>query len=456
METIHVKTVDPISQELLGAAAARGIDLNWERHEKLQPQDGFQRAGLSCPFGCLEGPCRIDPFGRGPALGSCGLDRDGMVAASLLRLSLAGALEALAGTADGAPDWSGPLGEMAGRAASKLGGGALSANEVFQAAAALSRPGESSAALIGRALRLGLLSLGAANGHGAGGSVKAGYGVLAGGNPVVGLSGAVSADLASGLAAAGGVDVVSLGDWIGGGDGYVPFACTSGEAELALSSGRVALVVAGAGADPAIAALCARLNIPVAAADGSAADIAAAAIKAGNNAEPSAFAPDGAAGEATVVSGDALKAVAGSSGLALVGGADSPFQSLGWIATEVAPALAAKGLSVAAWGDGALWLVKGGREAGIVSGPLAAIEAGLAGSVKGICFTALKDCRDAACALGLAALGLRVCVATPLPVWGSKAVMGELDEALAKAGGSLAHFTQPPGANEVLEWFTGG
>ena len=63
METIHLKTVDPISQDLLRAAGQKGIRLNWERFEKLQPQDGFLRLGLSCPYGCLQGPCRIDPCG---------------------------------------------------------------------------------------------------------------------------------------------------------------------------------------------------------------------------------------------------------------------------------------------------------------------------------------------------------------------------------------------------------
>ena len=66
MESIQVKTVDPISQELLKSAYQRGLKLSWDRFEKLQPQDGFLRIGLSCPYGCLQGPCRIDPFGRGP------------------------------------------------------------------------------------------------------------------------------------------------------------------------------------------------------------------------------------------------------------------------------------------------------------------------------------------------------------------------------------------------------
>src|SRR4030066_2110250 len=95
MDTIHLKTVDPLSQELLKSAYQRGIKINWDRYEKLQPQDGFLRVGLSCPFGCLQGPCRIDPFGRGPDRGICGLDRDGMVSALLLRLTVQGALEAM-------------------------------------------------------------------------------------------------------------------------------------------------------------------------------------------------------------------------------------------------------------------------------------------------------------------------------------------------------------------------
>ncbi len=41
METIHFKTVDPVGQELLRAAAHKGFELVWERFEAQQPQDGF-------------------------------------------------------------------------------------------------------------------------------------------------------------------------------------------------------------------------------------------------------------------------------------------------------------------------------------------------------------------------------------------------------------------------------
>ena len=151
MEKIHLKTVDPVSQALLQSAAARGLDLNWERYEKLQPQDGFLRAGLSCPYGCLQGPCRIDPFGRGADRGICGLDRDRMVAALLLRLCLNGVLEALgdlpANDNFRVPAWPGSLESKGVRALANLGGGELSLNEVFQRAARLHRPGDTAEAL---------------------------------------------------------------------------------------------------------------------------------------------------------------------------------------------------------------------------------------------------------------------------------------------------------------------
>ena len=100
MEAIHLKTVDPVGQALLRLASVQGLELSWDRFEALQPQDGFVRTGLSCAFGCMQGPCRIDPFGRGAKAGVCGLDRDGMVAANLLRLCLDGAIES---GADAAP-----------------------------------------------------------------------------------------------------------------------------------------------------------------------------------------------------------------------------------------------------------------------------------------------------------------------------------------------------------------
>ena len=91
-------------------------------------------------------------------------------------------------------------------------------------------------------------------------------------------------------------------------------------------------------------------------------------------------------------------------------------------------------------------------------GPMLAVKAladsGKLKQLKGICFVGLKSCRDLAMAVGLAAFGLRVCVATPLPLWGSEKVRKLLDDKLAIAGGSLMHFDHPAQAQEIVDWFT--
>ena len=134
--------------------------------------------------------------------------------------------------------------------------------------------------------------------------------------------------------------------------------------------------------------------------------------------------------------------------MALLGGADHLQQSLGWIPGEVAFSLRGKKYGVAGWGDAALWMMKRGLASSKQTspvrilddreGPLLAVKA-LAGSgrlkdLKGVCFTGLKSCRDLAVALGLATLGIRVCVAVPLPLWGSEGVRKLLEEKLGRSG----------------------
>ena len=150
--------------------------------------------------------------------------------------------------------------------------------------------------------------------------------------------------------------------------------------------------------------------------------------------------------------------------VALLGGFDTPHQSLGWLPTEVAPALMGDGCTVAAWGDAALWMAKAGLAdrghenpavlVGPQAGALEVVKAVGPGRIKGACFAGLRDSRDAALVLGLASLGVRVLVATPLPVWGSKAVMAALKDLLAASGGSLTHVDKPIGADEVRRWFS--
>jgi hypothetical protein len=478
MESIHLKTVDPTSQDLLRAAARRGIDLNWERYERQQPQDGFLRIGLACPYGCMQGPCRIDPFGRGANTGLCGLGRDGMAAAMVLRLAVNGALEAmnLAGKPGGlpVPMWPEALAKLADKAVAKLGGGALSAAEAVNGAAALVRPGEPAPALVRRALRLGLLTLGLSGvrpSRAAGGKAafKTGLGVLAGNRPTIGICGMAAPAVVDGLVKAAGARtrVVSLGMWIGG-KALLPMVCTFGEAELVISSGAIDAVVYGPAAGAAVPALCAKLGIPAfAVADADAKKLVAAAAKAhgkgGFAADPAQAAEGEMVNSAAVA--DALKADK-KKDLAVIGGPDTLQQSLGLLATELLPALAAE-CRVATWGDAALWMAKrgfAGASAGVEAsvldsarGPLDALEAAAtAGGLKrlrGIAFTALCGTRDFATALGVAALGARVCVAQPLPLWGSEVTRQALAEGVGNCGGAFAHFDHPATADEIRDWF---
>lgn len=474
METIHFKTVDPVSQDLLRGASQKGLSLNWERYEKQQPQDGFLRLGLSCPYGCMQGPCRIDPYGRGAQRGICGLDRDSMAAAFLLRLALQGVLES-ADILQGQIVWPASLAKKAA-ALKQFGKEPLSMQEIGRSAAMLSRPTASPAALIEQAVRLGLLRValaGQAQQRTGSMGCRVGYGLFAGKAIRIGLAGRIPADLVGALQklAAGQknpeVRLVSLGDWIPAGKEFLPIACTSGEAETVLSSGGIHLLLAGPGSDPGLAALCIRMDIPVAA--GADQPKAAALIEqaraAFNRPGSASFAPEASLiGEASVKIGEAdiaaaLKGAA-SAKLALIGGADTLFQSFGHLPVEMAKALIGEDLAVASWGDAALWMAKQDLPATVLDaeqGPLAAVmalaEAGKLGRLKGICFTGLKGCGDFGLALGLAALGLKVAVAVPLPLWGSETLLATLRESLAAAGGILAHFDHPAQADEILDWF---
>lgn len=491
METIHLKTVDPLSQDLLKSAFQRGIKLNWDRYEKLQPQDGFLRVGLSCPYGCLQGPCRIDPLGRGPDRGLCGLDRDRMVAALLLRLTLNGVLEAMDDGAMGSRKTAGislspPLDKIFSKAAKNLGGEKVSIEEVSRSAFYLSRPMESPEVLILQAMRLGAMALGllekpkSPKGSPGSLSFKVGYGLLAQKKFLIGVCGRPLAKLletvqkeASRSFQDGG-DLVSLGDWIAFKDSLLPCVCSSGEAELVLSSGKIDLLIAGPGTDPSMIELSRSLNIPLISTQGpkEAVDIVRRTReKAGAGSKPS-FAPDPHLIEETevIVSADQLGATwkkEASGKVALLGGADHLQQSLGWIPGEVAFSLRGKKYGVASWGDAALWMMKRGLASSKQTspvrildegeGPLLAVKA-LAGSgrlkeLRGVCFTGLKSCRDLGVALGLAALGIRVCVAVPLPLWGSEGVRKLLEEKLAAQGGSLTHFDHPAHAQEIVDWF---
>ena len=78
------------SIQMLKVTKEMGIETVWDRYEKQQPQCGFGETGLCCRH-CLQGPCRIDPFGStGPKVGICGASADTIVARGLARNIAAG------------------------------------------------------------------------------------------------------------------------------------------------------------------------------------------------------------------------------------------------------------------------------------------------------------------------------------------------------------------------------
>lgn len=467
METIHVKTVDPVSQDLLREASRRGVDLAWERFEALQPQDGFLRVGLSCPYGCLEGPCRIDPFERGAAYGICGLDRDSMAAALLLRLAVNGALEAIARAGGKAePSWVDSLASAAAFV-EKQTGGAISTSEAILAAASLSRPAAEPQDMVRQAVRLGVLALGLSGTFPVSGSVgcRAGYGTVTGAKAVIALFGRTPAPFVEAALAQEGVRVVSLGDWIPVTGGILPIACSSGEGEIMLASGLVDAVVQGGGTTPAISALCRRLEIPVFDPSSEPREVVKAAVHSRVRRPTVDFGINSdLAGEGSVTtSPDDLAKEAAGRPLAVFGGTDVVHLPLGWIASELAPALAGDGCCVAAWGDAATWMLKAGFCGGDVPiahllDPVCGAQTSMAaamtvGRAPAFCFPGLRECREFAVALGLAALGARVCIGVPLPLWGSVVVRECLVDSVAIAGGEITHFDHPVSADEVLKWF---
>lgn len=87
---LKARSIDPAALDLLKKAAVDGIETVWDRYEAQQPQCGFGSLGMCCRH-CIQGPCRIDPFGQGPAKGICGATADVIVARNLLRQVAAGA-----------------------------------------------------------------------------------------------------------------------------------------------------------------------------------------------------------------------------------------------------------------------------------------------------------------------------------------------------------------------------
>jgi len=89
METKELRSQDPASSQMLARARSLGIETVWDHYDAMLPQCGFGELGLCCRM-CLEGPCRIDPFGEGAKVGICGASADSIVARNLDRAIAAG------------------------------------------------------------------------------------------------------------------------------------------------------------------------------------------------------------------------------------------------------------------------------------------------------------------------------------------------------------------------------
>jgi len=83
------KSVDKATLSALKHAETTGISTVWDRYTAQLPQCGFGETGLCCRH-CMQGPCRISPFGDGPKEGVCGATADVMVSRGLSRAVAAG------------------------------------------------------------------------------------------------------------------------------------------------------------------------------------------------------------------------------------------------------------------------------------------------------------------------------------------------------------------------------
>jgi len=85
------KTADPATELLLAKVCEDNVDATdmWERYDQMQPQCRFGELGICCTI-CLQGPCRINPFGKDPQRGICGATDYTIVSRNLLRRIAAG------------------------------------------------------------------------------------------------------------------------------------------------------------------------------------------------------------------------------------------------------------------------------------------------------------------------------------------------------------------------------
>ncbi len=96
-EEIRRRSIDAANQAMLVEAEKVGLEVAWDRYQAQLPLCGFGELGTCCR-NCMQGPCRIDPFGEGAQAGACGATADTIVARNLDR-AIAGGTAAHSGHA---------------------------------------------------------------------------------------------------------------------------------------------------------------------------------------------------------------------------------------------------------------------------------------------------------------------------------------------------------------------
>lgn len=84
------KSLDGTVNYMLEKTAKKGIETIFDRSRQQEPRCGFGELGICCK-NCYMGPCRIDPFGKGPDKGVCGATAEVIVARNFGRMIAAGA-----------------------------------------------------------------------------------------------------------------------------------------------------------------------------------------------------------------------------------------------------------------------------------------------------------------------------------------------------------------------------
>ncbi len=83
------RSADPSVRFVMMSARSDSVETMWDRAEKMQPQCAFGELGVCCHT-CLQGPCRIDPFGEGSKAGICGASASTMIAKNFARMVAVG------------------------------------------------------------------------------------------------------------------------------------------------------------------------------------------------------------------------------------------------------------------------------------------------------------------------------------------------------------------------------